>query len=158
MGVFRADWLPEAKFGLGQHVWMQPDEDFIPYSKSFYSSIVVYNVGLCLVKMSILFQYRRIFSGKTMQRLTLAMLCFEGVWATILCFLLPLVCWPVAKFWKPELPGHCLNQLAIWYVMASINMATDFTVFAMPLPVVNRLQLPKKQKVMLMFVFCLGFL
>jgi hypothetical protein len=42
--------------------------------------------------------------------------------------------------------------------MASVNLVTDFIIFSMPLPVIKSLQLPKKQKLMLTFVFCLGFL
>lgn len=73
-----------------------------------------------------------------------------------LAFLLPMVCWPVAAFWGGE--GRCLNQLAIWYVMAGVNIVTDFTIFAIPLPVIKSLQLPTKQKVLLVLVFGLGLL
>lgn len=149
---------PEAHWGLGRHVWIMLPENFTPYMKAFYASVVVYNVATCVVKMSILLQYRRIFTGSVMQKLTLAGLIFEGAWAITLSILLPLVCNPVSSFWDPKTPGKCLNQLAIWYVMASINLVSDFVIFSMPLPVIKNLQLPKKQKIMLMGVFCLGFL
>lgn len=149
---------PETKWGLGRHVWIMLPENYTPYMKAFYASVVVYNVATCVVKMSILLQYRRIFTGPVMQKLTLAGLAFEGAWALTLSILLPLVCSPVSAFWDPEVPGKCLNQLAIWYVMASINLVSDFVIFSMPLPVIKNLQLPKKQKIMLMGVFCLGFL
>lgn len=148
----------EAHWGLGRHVWIMLPENYTPYMKAFYASVVVYNVATCVVKMSILLQYRRIFTGNVMQKLTLAGLIFEGTWAVTLSVLLPLVCNPVASFWDPKTPGKCLNQLAIWYVMASINLVSDFVIFSMPLPVIKNLQLPKKQKIMLMGVFCLGFL
>lgn len=149
---------PETKWGLGRHVWIMLPENYTPYMKAFYASVVVYNVATCVVKMSILLQYRRIFTGSVMQKLTMAGLIFEGAWALTLSILLPLVCNPVSNFWDPNVPGKCLNQLAIWYVMASINLVSDFVIFSMPLPVIKNLQLPKKQKIMLMGVFCLGFL
>lgn len=149
---------PETKWGLGRHVWVMLPENYTPYMKAFYASVVVYNVATCVVKMSILLQYRRIFTGPVMQKLTMAGLAFEGAWALTLSILLPLVCNPVSNFWDPDVPGKCLNQLAIWYVMASINLVSDFVIFSMPLPVIKNLQLPKKQKIMLMGVFCLGFL
>ncbi|KAI7776709.1 hypothetical protein LA080_004643 [Diaporthe eres] len=148
----------ETKWGLGRHVWIMLPENYTPYMKAFYASVVVYNVATCVVKMSILLQYRRIFTGPAMQKLTMAGLAFEGAWALTLSILLPLVCNPVSNFWDPDVPGKCLNQLAIWYVMASINLVSDFVIFSMPLPVIKNLQLPKKQKIMLMGVFCLGFL
>lgn len=126
--------------------------------KSFYSSIVVYNVATCILKISILLQVRRIFQNPLMQKITFVGLMFETAWAVTLSVLLPLVCVPVSAFWDTSVPGRCLDQLAIWYVMASVNLVTDFVVFSLPLPVVRSLQLPRRQKIMLMGVFCLGFL
>lgn len=134
------------------------DEDYTPYMKSFYCSVVTYNVAICIVKISILLQYRRIFFSKGVQRLSLILLIFESCWATTLSVLLPLVCTPVAAFWDRSVEGTCLNQLTIWYVMASVNLVTDFIIFSMPLPVIRNLQLPRKQRIMLTGVFCLGFL
>lgn len=93
-----------------------------------------------------------------MQKITFVGLLFETAWAITLSILLPLVCHPVDAFWDLDVEGQCLNQLAIWYVMAAINLITDFIIFSLPLPVIRGLQLPKRQKVMLMGVFCLGFL
>lgn len=149
---------PETKWGLGRHKWVMSDADYMPYMKSFYASVVTYNVGICVVKISIMLQYRRIFAGNFVQRLTLVLLIFECCYAVTLSVLLPLVCKPVSAFWDRNTPGKCLDQLTIWYVMASINLVTDFIVFSIPLPVINSLQLPRKQKFMLMGVFCLGFL
>ncbi|ROV94087.1 hypothetical protein VMCG_08265 [Cytospora schulzeri] len=147
----------ETKWGLGRHKWIMTEDDYTPYMKSFYCSVVTYNVAICVVKISIMLQYRRIFSSDGVQRLTLIMLIFESCWATTLSVLLPLVCTPVSAFWNRSVRGTCLDQLVIWYVMASINLVTDFIVFSMPLPVIKSLQLPRKQKLMLMGVFCLGF-
>ncbi|KAK7942415.1 uncharacterized protein PG986_011528 [Apiospora aurea] len=146
----------EGRFGLGTHTWVQPLEDFIPYMKSFYVSIILYNVGLCLIKVSILLQYRRIFTQKLTQWMSGGLLGFILAWTVTLSVLLPLVCYPVDKFWEPALPGSCVNQLAVWYVMAGVNIITDFAIFIIPLPVIKSLQLPTKQKMLLVVVFGLG--
>ncbi|KAK6840274.1 hypothetical protein PG995_016028 [Apiospora arundinis] len=146
----------EGKFGLGTHTWVQPLEDFIPYLKSFYVSIILYNVGLCLIKVSILLQYRRIFTQQVTQWMSGGLLAFILAWTVTLSVLLPLVCYPVEKFWEPALPGSCVDQLAVWYVMAGVNIVTDFAIFIIPLPVIKSLQLPTKQKMLLVVVFGLG--
>ncbi|KAK3377087.1 hypothetical protein B0T24DRAFT_701223 [Lasiosphaeria ovina] len=146
----------EAQLGLGRHTWTMPPENLIPYMKSFYSSIVVYNIAVCLTKISILLQYRRIFSNALMQRATQAELCFLCAWAVTLAFLLTLVCIPVAAFWDPRAGGRCLDGPTIWYTMAGVNLVTDFAIFTMPLPVLRSLHLPRRQKNMLIGVFCLG--
>ncbi|KAI1256632.1 hypothetical protein MGN70_001757 [Eutypa lata] len=125
--------------------------------KVFYASIVIYSVGMCFLKISILLQYRRIFAVAMMQKLTLIGLIFEGCWAITATFLLALICVPVASFWDDSIEGRCINQLVVWYLNATINLVTDFLVFSMPLPVISSLQLRKPQKIMLMGIFCLGF-
>ncbi|KAK4122086.1 hypothetical protein N657DRAFT_681907 [Parathielavia appendiculata] len=146
----------EAKYGLGRHSWMMPKEDYIPYMKSFYSSIAVYNVAVCMTKISILLQYHRLFSHTMIRKVILGGLVFLICWGITLCFLLPLVCIPVDAFWNPDVPGFCLDNGTIWYVMAGVNVFTDFAVFSMPIPVISSLHLPTKQKAMLLIVFTLG--
>jgi hypothetical protein len=159
---------------------MMPPEDYIPYMKaspacparrfhhgdhqtnclqqSFYASIAVYNIAVCLTKISILLQYRRIFSNTKLRKFIIVGLAFLICWGITLTFLLPLVCIPVAAFWDPTVDGFCLNSEAIWYVMAGVNVVTDFIVFSMPIPVISTLHLPPKQKALLMVVFLLGIL
>ncbi|KAF5024162.1 hypothetical protein F66182_3797 [Fusarium sp. NRRL 66182] len=125
--------------------------------QAFYASVVVYNIGICIVKIGILFQYRRVFSVRCIQRITFYGLIFMSLWTIAIAFLNILVCVPVAKFWNHSLPGQCLNQLTIWYTMAGFNLVTDVVIFCIPLPVIKGLQLPKKQKIMLLAIFSLGF-
>ncbi|KAK0710546.1 hypothetical protein B0T21DRAFT_78745 [Apiosordaria backusii] len=146
----------EAKYGLGRHSWTMPAENYIPYMKSFYSSIVVYNVGVGLAKISILLQYKRIFSHTILRQIIKFGLGFLICWTITLCFLLPLACVPVAAFWDPDVEGFCLDNATIWYIMAGVNVVTDFTIFSMPIPVIKSLQLPKLQRAMLFIVFTLG--
>lgn len=137
---------------------MQDPNVFVPYMKAFYASVVVYSTGMCLLKLSILLQYRRIFAVPIMRKATTVGLIFEGCWTITITFLQSMMCLPVAAFWDSSIAGRCLDKLTIWYINASINIATDFIVFSMPLPLIKRLQLRRPQKVMLFFIFCLGFL
>ncbi|GJC91417.1 integral membrane protein [Colletotrichum higginsianum] len=134
------------------------DDTVMVVAQSFYASIVLYNIATTVVKLSILLQYRRIFSSDWMQRLTTWGLAFMSAWTIMLCFLLPLMCVPVAAFWDESVEGRCIDLLTSWYVMAGVNLVADFVMFSMPIPVINSLQLPRRQKRMLFFVFGLGFL
>ncbi|KAM0284328.1 hypothetical protein ACHAO9_009253 [Fusarium lateritium] len=112
---------------------------------------------MCLVKIGILLQYRRVFAIPILQTLTFYGLVIMVAWTITIAFLNSLICVPVAKLWNPSLPGHCTNPLTVWYVMAGFNLVTDITVFCMPLPVIGSLNLPRKQKIMLLAIFSLGF-
>ncbi|KAJ0131225.1 Uncharacterized protein HZ326_25684 [Fusarium oxysporum f. sp. albedinis] len=149
----------ENEYGLGYHTWEQPTSAYVPYMKqqSFYASVVVYNIATCLVKIGILFQYRRVFALPIIQRITLYGIIFMVAWTVVIAFLNILICVPVAKFWDSNLPGRCLDALTIWYVMAGFNLVTDIAIFCLPLPVIKSLNLPPRQKIMLFAIFSLGF-
>ncbi|TVY73938.1 Satratoxin biosynthesis SC1 cluster protein 4 [Fusarium oxysporum f. sp. cubense] len=148
----------ENNYGLGHHTWEQSRENYVAYMKAFYASVIVYNVAMCLVKIGILLQYRRIFAIPILQALTFYGLVIMVAWTITIAFLNALICVPVAKFWNSTIPGHCTDPLTVWYVMAGFNLVTDITVFCMPLPVIGSLNLPRRQKIMLLAIFSIGFL
>ncbi|PMD60735.1 uncharacterized protein K444DRAFT_388119 [Hyaloscypha bicolor E] len=147
----------EAKFGMGKHVWTVPEENLTPYFQSLYASILVYNGALTLVKISILLQYRRIFATPGMQRATTIGLVIIAAWGFTVTMMLSMLCVPIQALWDHAVPGHCLPLLPAYYAPACINIATDFGTWVLPLPIIKSLQLPRRQKVMLLFIFGLGF-
>jgi len=62
-------------------------------------------------------------------------------------------------FWSntPE-SGHCINVEWFYRAMAIPNTLTDGLILALPMPLIWRLQLPKRQKIALCGVFLLGSL
>ncbi|KAH7190791.1 hypothetical protein DER44DRAFT_850633 [Fusarium oxysporum] len=147
----------ENKYGLGYHTWEQPKDNYVPYMKAFYASVIVYNIGICFVKIGILLQYRRVFALRLIQIITFYGVMFMIAWTITIAFLNILICVPVAAVWDTTITGRCINRLTVWYVMAGFNLVTDIGIFCIPLPVIKSLQLPRKQKAMLLAIFCLGF-
>ncbi|RFN44514.1 hypothetical protein FIE12Z_11228 [Fusarium flagelliforme] len=147
----------ENKYGLGYHTDEQPKSARVPYTKAFYASVVIYNIAMCIIKIGILLQYRRVFAVRMIQIITFYGTILMICWTIIIAFINIFICVPVSKFWTPDLPGRCLDSLAIWYMMAGFNLVTDLVVFCMPLPVIKSLNLPRKQKIMLFAIFSLGF-
>jgi hypothetical protein len=76
-----------------------------------------------------------------------------GLWSV---FSTAFMCTPVAYFWDHSIGGHCLSRLGVWFANASLNIVTDVVICLMPVPVLNKLRLPRKQKYALIAVFCLG--
>lgn len=79
---------------------------------------------MCLVKISILLQYRRIFALRMIKLITFYGVAFLAAWSITFFFLGALVCIPVTKFWDHAVPGRCLDSLTIWYVTAGFNLAS----------------------------------
>jgi hypothetical protein len=127
-------------------------------AKSFYSSILVYNGALIAVKMSVLLQYRRIFAGTAMKRACLIGLIIIICWGIALIVSLSMICLPIQALWDHTVDGRCMPFLPAFFAPAVINMITDFGIFVLPLPAIKSLHLPKRQKIILFFIFGLGFL
>jgi hypothetical protein len=82
-------------------------------------------------------------------------LSIYGIWTLCGSFFM---CIPVASFWDQSIEGHCMDRLAFWFSNAALNITTDIMIFALPIPLLKQLQLPKRQKLGLIFVFTFGAL
>lgn len=120
-------------------------------------SILHYNMAMNVVKLGFLFQYRRIFQGKLMQRICFWVIIYVCLWACVQAVLLGLSCLPI-QYIVPRMADICLDTLPIWYFSSGMSMATDILIFAIPIPSVLKLQLPLKQRIVVLGIFCLGFL
>lgn len=68
----------------------------------------MYNASLAFTKFSILFQYLRIFPGRSFRiacHIMMAVVATYSSWAIVSGYV---NCVPVAKFWNHDLPGSCL--------------------------------------------------
>ncbi|KAH0337336.1 hypothetical protein KCU81_g8141, partial [Aureobasidium melanogenum] len=143
--------------GFGSYVWSNPLDLHSTTAKLYLSWNVLYVVLIHVTKSSILTQYLRIFPTRTMRRLT--WLLFAALVPSVLwgVFASIFICDPVKKVWRPMTPGKCLSTRTYWVSVTAVNIVLDFAVLALPMPVISRLKLPKKQKIGLVGVFLLGF-
>ncbi|OCK75392.1 hypothetical protein K432DRAFT_337541, partial [Lepidopterella palustris CBS 459.81] len=147
----------QVKYGMGQHIWTLSEQTLINSQKPFWASIWIYNLSLGFTKASILIQYLRIFTIKQFRIACWSVLAFVIAFSTWTFFGSIFECVPVAYFWDKTIPGgHCMNQYAVWFTNASVNIATDFTIIILPMPVLKGLKLPMKQKRALVCIFALG--
>lgn len=128
------------------------------FPQNFWLSIVLYNLTLAVIKLTFLFQYYRVLAIHQMKRVIWVGGTIIMLWAVSQLLVVIFTCSPVQKFWETSLVGTCLPNLPFWYINAAGNILTDLAIFVMPLPVLNRLQLRKKQKYFLLGIFSLGFL
>lgn len=120
-------------------------------------SILHYNVGMNVVKLGFLFQYRRIFQGLVIQRICYWFIIYVCLWACVQAVLLGLACLPISYI-VPTMAEICLDTLPIWYFSSGMSMATDILIFCIPIRSVLKLQLPMRQRIVVLGIFCLGFL
>ncbi|KAK9771606.1 putative Integral membrane protein [Seiridium cardinale] len=146
----------EYHFGMGKHISDVPEEDILPYMKAFLVSTVVYSIAIYLVKISIMLQYCRIFQATRFYRFYFCIMLGLSIWTILMTFLLTFICVPISHFWDPNGPGGCMNKLALWLSIAVINMVTDLTCFAIPIPPLLKLRMAKNEKIILAGIFGLA--
>lgn len=122
----------------------------------YWLSTPFYNAAMVTAKASIIIQYFHVFPTKKMRIICWVMaviVAIYGTWVVLSAFL---NCIPVARFWDPDVPGHCLAYKPLWYSNASLNIMTDVAILLMPIPALMPLDLPLKQKVGCCCIFALG--
>jgi hypothetical protein len=74
--------------------------------------------------------------------------CFWG------CLDFMLMCTPIDALWDKSITdAACLDGRVVYFTSAGFNILTDFILFGLPLPTLSQLQLPRKQKWLLILLF-----
>ena len=118
---------------------------------------IFYHLASNLVKASLALQYIRLFS-----------VISPMVWACYGLFILILgaatwgifgsvfLCDPVKSYWDATLHGTCMAEKERFWSSSVIGIVLDFAIWLLPVPVIRKLNLPRRQKMGLVIVFGLG--
>lgn len=89
--------------------------------------------------------------------MTWGLLVFCTVYGVVVCIASALVCLPTPYFWDRSVPGgHCVNLMAYWMANSGVAIFTDIAICVLPIPILQTLRIPKRQKYSLILVFFLG--
>ncbi|EOD45288.1 Integral membrane protein [Neofusicoccum parvum] len=147
----------QVKWGLGRHIEELDEHMQERLFFCFWLSIIFYNIGLGMTKISIIMQYLRIFATTRVMRVAcLAVMTFTVLYTLEAIILSIFSCTPVDRFWQRSKPGTCVNFKALWFTHAALNIFSDVMIISLPMPVIRGLNVPKKQKFALMGIFALG--
>ncbi|KAF5640054.1 uncharacterized protein FTJAE_4601 [Fusarium tjaetaba] len=142
--------------GLGSHISTLSGEQISNFLRMFYFSTVVYNVALAVIKTVFLLQYYRAIPVRQYKKTYIASVVLVTCWSLSQIFLNTFMCWPIASFWDVTIKGTCILNKSSFYVGAAGNILTDILIMVLPIPVLRSLKLGRRQKWILMSVFCLG--
>ncbi|KAI9816883.1 MAG: hypothetical protein M1827_001528 [Pycnora praestabilis] len=123
----------------------------------FWVAQHLYKVTITLTKTSILLLYLRLLITPVFRRVAFVVMAFVIGYGTSSFFAGIFQCLPIAKAYDHSITGGgCLNLTAFWFSNAGANIFGDLLIFTLPLPVIGRLNLPKRQRIGLILVFALG--
>lgn len=122
--------------------------DLIIILKIQYTGAIQYPLCVLFTKLSILYQYRRLFpTNRDFKLSTSVLIAIMIMWATAVILVGINACTPIHKAWTPTpLPGRCINLVPFYYGMQIPNVITDLLILLMPFNEIRRLELPLKQK------------
>ncbi|KAF7558101.1 hypothetical protein G7Z17_g21 [Cylindrodendrum hubeiense] len=128
----------------------------------FFKCIMVFallwNATTCFTKISILLMYVSLFPIRKMLLACRGLGIFIILWniGGILGGLL--VCRPIAMNWDQTVPGgKCGNQPMYYMALGVINILVEVTMLALPFPVLYKLQMPLRKKLVVFAMFSIGF-
>ncbi|KAK7433675.1 CFEM domain-containing protein [Colletotrichum acutatum] len=154
---FCADVLQSARLAPGAIL-----ADIKPL-QGFYALQTLYHSCIDIIKASILFMYLRIFHLPG-EKITIALWVtqvFNLMNGIIFIFVGLFQCNPVSlawTFWTGDATGKCIDIVYLALAHAGVNIALDVWMLVLPLTQVWGMNLARRKKFAIMFMFSLGLL
>lgn len=124
-----------------------------------YLSEIFYCLVIYFIKMSILWLYVRIFPETNFHHYSISTMVFITI---SLVILLPMVIWqcvPIDAIWNLKRENaQCLSISGVAYANAAVNLATEFAILVLPIPLLQRLRVSISKKIALYALFGAGVL
>jgi hypothetical protein len=132
----------------------------------FYISNGAYTTTSVVIKLSLLFQYRRLFREGYRRTLTMILLAVVMLWGFTFVFMAWIPCFPVSGFWDKTMnpPAKCYgfgfgtvqNVKGTLFAFAGTNMGLDILIFLLPITEYFRPGLVRRQLLAMTGLFAVG--
>ncbi|KAL6715498.1 hypothetical protein ACLMJK_006459 [Lecanora helva] len=161
-----AEAIPSAictRYGGGRHMWDVRLKSFFRLLYWVDTAGILYDITVALIKISILLQYLRIFVPAKIGNMAMFIAIQVCIWACLIFYAVSVafevaMCSPRQKIWNPLLPGHCFDNNATVLATGLFNVISDLAILLLPMPILWRLQIPLRDKLMTVAVFGTGSL
>lgn len=128
------------------------------WAKCGYAIEQLYCTAVVFPKLSILASYLRIFITRGYKNTTyiLGVIIVANGIAGVVTSLAS--CRPFSARWQgfEYVSAHCIDTVAYWRWISLPNILTDIIMLVLPLPVIWNLQLSRKERIGLTFIFLTG--
>lgn len=134
--------------------------NMVSYLQIVWLSSIFYNACLGFIKVSVLALYKRL-GDRMLSRLSMVMIgviCCQAGANVLACIF---QCSPVQAAYDITIPPEkqsCVDINAFYLANAAVNIFTDILTYTLPIPLVLKLQMPRRQKAGLAVILCLGLL
>lgn len=151
-------WAKSVQTGYGADYLLLTQPQRMDFNKWWFFGNIFYPITLALFKTSVILLSKRIFVQKAFQRICWATLIVNGCWALGNILSTIFQCVPIPMMWGAVTEGSCWGQNALWISIVTWDVSSDVWIMGMTVPMIWKLQLRFKERMMLMGVFLLGTL
>lgn len=149
--------------GLGSHIQdVLPlgELNMIAYAQIVWLSSIFYNACLGFIKISVLALYKRLGDRKLcrVSVIMIGVICCQAGGNVLACIF---QCTPVQAAYDTrilEADKKCIDINAFYLANAAVNIFTDILTYTLPIPLVIKLQMPRRKKIGVALILCLGLL
>ncbi|KAH7329513.1 hypothetical protein B0I35DRAFT_448605 [Stachybotrys elegans] len=144
--------------GAGRHMWDVRLDEYNPgFLQTTLGATLTYACSISFTKLSILAFYLRISPNVMFRRAVYSLIGLIVAYTITYIFLMIFRCQPVAYGWDITIPGGtCIGNLIPMMTLSVANIMLDTAVLLLPVGVVLPLQIPRRQKISLLFLFATG--
>ncbi|EME80711.1 uncharacterized protein MYCFIDRAFT_119208, partial [Pseudocercospora fijiensis CIRAD86] len=145
---------------MGRDVWTIPFDNITKALKMYYFDELLYIAALPIIKITILFTYLRIFQTPNFRKLAFGAIGINVVFAITFFGVTVFQCIPVHlawTHWDGTHPGECKDLNALSWAAAALNIILDVVVVGLPMPMLWKMNLNKRKKILVMLMFGVGF-
>ncbi|KXH63218.1 integral membrane protein [Colletotrichum salicis] len=143
----------------GVHGWEISIEKYNIYMMDVFLAATIYTLCGSFAKVSLLIFYFRLSPQRWFKRAVWISLAIIAGYSIGIFFALVFACDPIAMSWDVTITeGTCINRPSLYIATAAANIISDLILFALPIPIVVKLQIPRRQKIGLFFIFAVGSL
>lgn len=140
-------------------MWDLEDGQVLHVLETLFVATAVFPILMALIKISIVLLYLGIFPSKGFQTAAWAVVGFIAISGVAMELFAILTCSPVEYSWNKDIkPGYCIAETYPSGMGAIVGVVQDAAVVILPAVQVRRLQMRKRQKMLVMGLFCLGAL
>ena len=123
-----------------------------------WAALLFYQLSLTCSKISILLLYLRVLTYNWARRAAWVLFAVVVIYNTLFFVSTMTLCVPLEALWNRAVQGNCHTSPVYMWLAIGFHIATDFLIFALPVPVVILMIVTLSQRIMLLLIFALGFL
>ncbi|OTB07811.1 hypothetical protein M426DRAFT_317702 [Hypoxylon sp. CI-4A] len=143
--------------GLTYHVWDIPQETYHIgerlYGLLAYLSFIF---SVSFAKVSMLVLYLRLAPHTWFRWTCYTCIAIIGCYSIVAALVESLACRPLEGIINESLDAVCYDSYPAYITLSSLNIGIDIIILLLPIPLVLRMQLPRRQKISVILLFATG--